>query len=729
MSSSVSCKKLPKDLELAYVSFVGIVMAAYIASEYHDDVENKIAGIAPEGLTYPFSPQTRLPALNFFITLASILLAIVVYFLMKAIKKRIVAKLLTYRQWIHQPKTLKTKLWMLSLKALVPKQSSLLYFQDVLPTYPLPTLEHTCKKVLQNIEPLVSKTRFKEIESEMQNFKTNEGPVLQNILEQRYKSEENWVSGLWDDFAYLSGRYSLLYTNFCMGGGLSKVDLTPVYKEISQAALAANQIFHSAVFYDLVRTDKLQPILMMNNVPICNDRYKHMFATSRIPGAQIDSLKSYRNSEHIIVFRKGQMFKLQIYIKNDKGLSVVLSPENIQKQIEKIINITKNDENELNPSIFTSLKRNDWFKERDILKQNLQNKENLKDVERALFHVCLETTSPLNQSDEAHSNLCGNGLNRWYDKSFTLTIYENGCCGGNVEHTSVDATLPSRALEYIHAHMRWDKNGNAMSPTHSTHQVQFSNKLLFTKLKWELCKSQNELITKSLQLHLEQCYNLEIVALKMFYGKGEIKKLRVSPDSLMQLALQLAFYKIHEEVPKTYETAMTRFFKLGRTETIRTVSKHSVEFTKAMQNELCSKEEKLKHLKKAMKSHNDYKLDAMNGNGCDRSLFALGVVSKLSGLELPKIFTFPEIKSGDRLSTSQSPFVFDKSVSKKMTCYPAGGAFAPQTDDGYGVYYLFLGENFTTVHISSYRSCPATSSERFGQVFEKSIKEIKDLLK
>lgn len=60
-----------------------------------------------------------------------------------------------------------------------------------------------------------------------------------------------------------------------------------------------------------------------------------------------------------------------------------------------------------------------------------------------------------------------------------------------------------------------------------------------------------------------------------------------------------------------------------------------------MQNELCSKEEKLKHLKKAMKSHNDYKLDAMNGNGCDRSLFALGVVSKLSGLELPKIFTFP----------------------------------------------------------------------------------------
>ena len=60
-----------------------------------------------------------------------------------------------------------------------------------------------------------------------------------------------------------------------------------------------------------------------------------------------------------------------------------------------------------------------------------------------------------------------------------------------------------------------------------------------------------------------------------------------------------------------------------------------------MENEEFSKQEKLNLLKKAMRSHNDYKLDAMNGNGCDRSLFALGVVSKLCGINLPKIFSFP----------------------------------------------------------------------------------------
>ena len=45
------------------------------------------------------------------------------------------------------------------------------------------------------------------------------------------------------------------------------------------------------------------------------------------------------------------------------------------------------------------------------------------------------------------------------------------------------------------------------------------------------------------------------------------------------------------------------------------------------------------------------------------------------------------------MSTSQSPFVFDNKLSKSMTCYPGGGAFTAQTDDGYGCFYMFIGED------------------------------------
>lgn len=56
-----------------------------------------------------------------------------------------------------------------------------------------------------------------------------------------------------------------------------------------------------------------------------------------------------------------------------------------------------------------------------------------------------------------------------------------------------------------------------------------------------------------------QKHNIDVHAMKLKQGKGAIKKLRVSPDSFVQMALQLAFYRMHKFVPKTYESAMTRY--------------------------------------------------------------------------------------------------------------------------------------------------------------------------
>ena len=51
-----------------------------------------------------------------------------------------------------------------------------------------------------------------------------------------------------------------------------------------------------------------------------------------------------------------------------------------------------------------------------------------------------------------------------------------------------------------------------------------------------------------------------------------MKKMRVSPDGLIQFALQMAYYSITKTFPLTYEAAITTLFNHGRTETIRTNS-------------------------------------------------------------------------------------------------------------------------------------------------------------
>lgn len=57
---------------------------------------------------------------------------------------------------------------------------------------------------------------------------------------------------------------------------------------------------------------------------------------------------------------------------------------------------------------------------------------------------------------------------------------------------------------------------------------------------------------------------------------------RQSPDAFIQMALQLAWYRTRGTVTATYETALTRLFHHGRTETIRSLSSDSQAFVLAM---------------------------------------------------------------------------------------------------------------------------------------------------
>ena len=53
------------------------------------------------------------------------------------------------------------------------------------------------------------------------------------------------------------------------------------------------------------------------------------------------------------------------------------------------------------------------------------------------------------------------------------------------------------------------------------------------------------------------------------------------PDAFVQLALQLAYFRIHQCPTPVYETALTRTFQHGRTETIRSFTTESYAFLRA----------------------------------------------------------------------------------------------------------------------------------------------------
>lgn len=65
------------------------------------------------------------------------------------------------------------------------------------------------------------------------------------------------------------------------------------------------------------------------------------------------------------------------------------------------------------------------------------------------------------------------------------------------------------------------------------------------------------------------------------FGSDFLKRIKCSPDGFLQMAYQLAYYRQHGQPCATYESASTRMFKLGRTETVRSCSVDTVAFTKA----------------------------------------------------------------------------------------------------------------------------------------------------
>lgn len=157
---------------------------------------------------------------------------------------------------------------------------------------------------------------------------------------------------------------------------------------------------------------------------------------------------------------------------------------------------------------------------------------------------------------------------------------------------------------------------------------------------------------------------------------------------------------------------MTRLFREGRTETVRSCTMQSCDFVRAMLDKNCPREERLRLLRLTADKHQQLYRDAMTGKGVDRHLFALYVVLKY--LEEVSPFFDKIFPPTYLLSTSQTPLnqceedAKDIDAKLRLQLITAGGGFGPVADRGYGVSYIIAGENQISFHISSKKSADNT---------------------
>jgi len=162
------------------------------------------------------------------------------------------------------------------------------------------------------------------------------------------------------------------------------------------------------------------------------------------------------------------------------------------------------------------------------------------------------------------------------------------------------------------------------------------------------------------------------------YGRDFVKKLGLSPDSIMQSVFQIAFYKCFQRFVSTYESASTSAFKFGRTETIRPATmetKRLAEFMNKSSN-TDNTQEIYDLLKKCTSKHNKLVKEGAMGQGFDRHLFALKYhAENRKKLQLPEFY-----------SSSAYRFINHNTLSTSTLAYPniMTGGFAPVVPDGFG---------------------------------------------
>jgi hypothetical protein len=166
------------------------------------------------------------------------------------------------------------------------------------------------------------------------------------------------------------------------------------------------------------------------------------------------------------------------------------------------------------------------------------------------------------------------------------------------------------------------------------------------------------------------------------------------PDSFVQMAFQLAFYRLHGRVCATYETVATRRFRFGRTECGRSCTPESLAFVACMDNAHATHDER-----RARSPARHRRAPALPGRGVGRRTASIGTCSACAAWCSR---TSRRRRSSRTCRTSAAP-TFRCRPATSRWAYGWLALFAPVTEHGYGLPYT-IRENAIFVHVTTWNS-------------------------
>lgn len=605
-----------------------------------------------------------------------------------------------------------------------------MHFQKSLPRLPVPKLEDTIKRYLNAQRPLLDDEQYSKTEQLARNFQNGEGKQLHEelVLQDKENKHTSYISGPWFDM-YLCAREPIVLNSNPFMSFTS--DPRPEYNE--QLLRATNMTVSAMRFLKTIRAGYLEPEIfhltpaksdtqrfrklirlvppslswygayMVNAYPLDMSQYFRLFNSTRIPKLNKDELMTDEKGRHLLVLRKGNFYVFDVL---DKDGNIVKASE-IHSHLKHILSdASPAPEHPL--GYLTSEDRNTWALLREKLLNN-GNQEALRKIDSAVFCLCLDDFPVTDNIQLSHNMLHGSGLNRWFDKSFSIIMMEDGTTAINFEHSWGDGVA---VLRFQNEVFKDSTELPSMSPESAPTAADSSKAV--QKLTFNLDDPLKAAVSEARRKFDALVASVTIEAMEFKRGGKEfLKTQKLSPDAVSQLSFQMAFLRQYGQTTATYESCSTAAFKHGRTETIRPASTYTKKCAEAfVKNTSKHTPAELKEmLHDCSRYHGQLTKEAAMGQGFDRHLFALRYLAAGRGRNVPELFQDPAYAriNHNVLSTSTltSPAV-------------QLGGFAPVVPDGFGVGYG-VHDAWIGCNVSAY---PARDVKQFVQCVHQSLEDI-----
>lgn len=598
------------------------------------------------------------------------------------------------------------------------------------------------------------------------------GPVLQELLvnydrDGRAKGTiGSYVEEFWSD-AYLAPDSSVV------------LNLNPYFllEESPDPKLVGNQIrraaslcFASIKMVSQVKNETLKPDTFRGKA-LCMDQFRAIFGAARVPKSKSrDTISINEKSNHVAVLCNNQFFFFQaLWPDNwDVGVNeedIVCILEAIQAHATKIDSTQdENQQKYLNSvsalGVLTSLERNEWAKAREeMIKNSPKNAESFQLIDSALFVLVLDDYVPKNKHDAAANMLhgsyqlaewkekagtcgmahleyqAGTCTNRWYDK-LQIIVTADGGAGINFEHSAIDGHTALRFVsdiyadtvisfaqsitKLVHAHKGLIPSVITATVRRAADALDNQGRTLLDvgpkKMSFDISESIKRKIYFAETALGDQILASDTHILEFNdYGKHFITFNKLSPDSYVQMAMMIAYYRLYGKIVCAYEPVLTKGFYHGRTEAMRPATMEAKTLCEAFRSPTSCDREKLNALRNATIAHSKLVKECAQGKGVDRHLFALKCIAEKNGLPVPDFFR------------SEAWRKLNHTVLSTSNCGNPSLAmfgFGPVVPDGYGIGYIIKDAHLHFAICSKHRQ-----TTRYALTLEGVLREMASILK